>query len=149
MKRSLETDSFFVFLCLFLCIFFKTKQGYQVQRREHWHSFGIPLWDKMPNINADKFPDCVGKLAGRTFDILWNGKNQFLVHFEFKADGTIHSNQTMFDGAPWRAVKGNQFEVGRKNGSFVLWEFMDEMGREAFRTDRKLFGMRLTKNQIK
>lgn len=88
---------------------------------------------------------CAGKLVDRTrtFDILWNGKNQFAIHFAFHADGTMSSNQTMFDGAPWEAVSKKQFKVGRKNGSFVLWEFSDASGREAFRTDKTLYGMRL------
>lgn len=92
---------------------------------------------------TDDLSVCVDKLTGRTFDILWNGSDQFLVHFTFHADGTMNSNQTMFDGAPWRAVNRKQFEVGRKNGSFVLWEFTDMTGREAFRTDKKLYGMKL------
>ena len=93
--------------------------------------------------NPDDLSVCADKLAGRTFEILWNGSNQFAIHFVFHANGTLNSNQTMFDGAPWRPVSRSQFELGRKNGSFVLWEFTDKTGREAFRTDKKLFGMRL------
>lgn len=95
---------------------------------------------------ADDLSVCADKLAGRTFDVLWNGSNQFAVYFQFHADGTMNSNQTMFDNAPWRAVSRSTFEVGRKNGSFVLWEFKDATGLEAFRTDRKLFGLRLKRD---
>ena len=51
--------------------------------------------------------ECAAKLSGNTFDILMNGANQFLIHFKFHANGTMSSNQTMFEGAPWRAVNKN------------------------------------------
>merc|ERR1719433_1508912 len=93
------------------------------------------------------FPECEKLLINKKFDILWNGKPTLDVYFKFLANGKMESNQTMFNGQPWRAVKNNQFAAKRKNDSEVLWQFKDKTGQEAFRTDRKHYGMRLSKNQ--
>jgi hypothetical protein len=98
-----------------------------------------------PPLTTISLSVCFSNLAGKTFDVLWNGNNQFAIHFAFHADGTMSSNQAMFDGAPWHPTSLLQFDLGRKNGSFVLWEFRDATEREAFRTDKKLYGMRLKK----
>ena len=60
-----------------------------------------------------------------------------------ESDLCLHDCANKLAGHTFGAVSGNQFEIGRKNGSFVLWEFTDQTEREAFRTDKKLFGMRL------
>ena len=96
---------------------------------------------------ASDFPACEEMLINKKFDILWNGKPSFDVYFKFLPNGIMESNQTMFNGQPWEAVQNNQFTAERKNGSKVLWQFKDETGQEAFRTDRKLYGMRLSKYQ--
>ena len=86
-------------------------------------------------------------LVGKKFDILWNGKNQFAIYFKFNEDGSVESNQTMFNNAPWIALSNNQFTLGRKNTSKVLWQFKDTTYTEAFRTDKPLYGMRFSKIQ--
>ena len=88
---------------------------------------------------------CEDKLKDKAFDILWNGTPSLGVYFKFLDDGTVESNQSMFNGQPWEVVNRNQFALSRKNGSLVLWEFKDDTGQEAFRTDKKLYGMKLKK----
>ena len=96
---------------------------------------------------ASTYSECENLLINKKFDILWNGKPSFDVYFKFLPDGIMESNQTMFNGQPWEAVESNQFTAERKNGTKVIWQFKDETGKEAFRTDRPLFGMRLSKKQ--
>ena len=93
------------------------------------------------------FHKCEQMLTDNKYDILWNGVPSFGYYFKFLANGIVESNQTMFDGLPWKAVNDKQFTINRKNGSQVLWEFKSlKTGSEAFRTDKPLFGLRLVKN---
>lgn len=90
---------------------------------------------------------CAQHLRGRKFDVLMNNTNAFAIYFRFKEDGTVECNQTMFNKAPWNAINQNQFTLGRKNGSEVLWQFKNRDWNEAFRTDKPIYGMRLSKIQ--
>ena len=104
---------------------------------------GNPAGSAPSEAAAKAMAACEAKLRGNKFDILWNGKPSFDVYFKFLGDGTVESNQSMFNKQPWKALSGKQFALMRKNGSDVIWQFSDKAGREAFRTDKKLVGMRL------
>ena len=89
---------------------------------------------------------------------LWMGKISFLfttnlilpVNGYEKAtggsSGILECNQTMFNGCKWKAINKTQFELPRKNGSIVLWEFKKNSTTEAFRKDKPIFSMRLAKD---
>lgn len=94
-------------------------------------------------VDASAVTTCEEKLRGKKFDVLWNSAPSLDVQFEFLSDGTVVSNQTMFNGQPWRAVNANQFELSRKNGCSVLWQFKGITSNEAFRTDKQMYGLRL------
>ena len=52
---------------------------------------------------------CAHWLVNNKFDILMSGKNEFAIYWLFKADGTVESNQTMFNNAAYRPINANQF----------------------------------------
>eukprot|EP00640_Fibrocapsa_japonica_P005510 CAMPEP_0113944530 /NCGR_PEP_ID=MMETSP1339-20121228/34482_1 /TAXON_ID=94617 /ORGANISM="Fibrocapsa japonica" /LENGTH=97 /DNA_ID=CAMNT_0000949763 /DNA_START=50 /DNA_END=343 /DNA_ORIENTATION=+ /assembly_acc=CAM_ASM_000762 len=90
---------------------------------------------------------CYHLLVNKKFDITTGGSPNLGVWWRFKDDGLVECNQIMFDKQPWRATNKTQFELQRKNGSWVLWQWSDKEGNEAFRTDKKVYGMRLAKVQ--
>ena len=51
----------------------------------------------------------------------------------------------MYDKAPYKVTSAKNFELKRKNGSTVVWEFKNSSGQEAFRVDKPIYGMRLAK----
>ena len=59
----------------------------------------------------------------KKYDILYNGTNAFAIWFRFRSDGTLESNQTMFNKCKFNITNANEFELPRKNGSKVLWRW--------------------------
>ena len=90
---------------------------------------------------------CYHLLAGKKFDILWNGA-PYCYYFIFHENGKIECNQTMFDGQTWEVVNDKQFNCVKKNGKKILWQFNEKTGQTGFRTDKKFHQIRLFKEYV-